>query len=81
VLDTIPGIGPSIRTSLLKTLGSARRVRDSSVAELAAVPKVTPKLAQRIFDHFHPPAEMEPDPSTDCYNGQSQPGPEGGDST
>src|SRR5438132_189681 len=26
VLDTIPGIGPSIRTSLLKTLGSARRV-------------------------------------------------------
>jgi len=81
VLDTIPGIGPSIRTSLLKTLGSARRVRDSSVAELASVPKVTPKLAQRIFDHFHPPAEMEPEPPTDCYNGRSQPGSEGGDST
>src|SRR5262249_28714601 len=80
VLDTIPGIGPSIRTSLLKTLGSARRRRDASVAELAAVPKVTPKLAQRIFDHFHPPeetpppAEMEPDRATDCYNGRSQPG-------
>src|SRR5207245_1451548 len=28
VLDTIPGIGPTIRTSLLKTLGSARRVRE-----------------------------------------------------
>jgi excinuclease ABC subunit C len=84
VLDTIPGIGPSIRTSLLKTLGSARRVRDSSVAELAAVPKVTPKLAQRIFDHFHPAveaAEKEPERLTDCYNGQSQPGSEGGDST
>ncbi len=54
VLDAIPGVGPTIRTSLLKTLGSARRVRESSVAELAAVPKVTPKLAQRIFDHFHP---------------------------
>ena len=54
VLDTIPGVGPTIRTSLLKTLGSARRVRDSSVAELASVPKVTPKLAQRIFEHFHP---------------------------
>jgi excinuclease ABC subunit C len=53
VLDTIPGVGPTIRTSLLKTLGSARRVRESSVAELAAVPKVTPKLAQRIYDHFH----------------------------
>jgi len=61
VLDTIPGVGPTIRTSLLKTLGSARRVRESSVAELAAVPKVTPKLAQRIHDHFHP----APDGSTE----------------
>jgi excinuclease ABC subunit C len=52
-LDAIPGVGPAIRTSLLKTLGSARRVRESSVAELAAVPKVTPKMAQRIYDHFH----------------------------
>ena len=57
MLDAIPGIGPTIRTSLLKTLGSARRVREASVAELAAVPKVTPKLAQRIHDHFHPAAD------------------------
>src|SRR5262249_48043704 len=53
VLDQIPGVGPSIRTNLLKSLGSARRVRAASVAELAAVPKVTPKLAQRIHDFFH----------------------------
>jgi excinuclease ABC subunit C len=72
VLDAIPGVGPTIRTSLLKTLGSARRVREASVAELAAVPKVTPKLAQRIHDHFHatvsatapetPEAEPRPEP-------------------
>jgi excinuclease ABC subunit C len=62
VLDTIPGVGPGIRTSLLKTLGSARRVREASVAGLAAVPKVTPKMAQRIYDHFHaPPGTGEPD--------------------
>jgi excinuclease ABC subunit C len=61
VLDTIPGVGPTIRTSLLKTLGSARRVREASVAELAAVPKVTPKMAQRIYDHFHPAPGVEPD--------------------
>ena len=62
VLDTIPGVGPTIRTNLLRTLGSARRVRESSVAELAAVPKVTPKIAQRIYDHFHPalPGATEP---------------------
>ncbi|MBI1733800.1 MAG: excinuclease ABC subunit UvrC [Candidatus Rokubacteria bacterium] len=59
VLDAIPGIGPTIRTELLKTLGSARRVREATVAELAAVPKVTPKLAQRIFDHFHPQAQAD----------------------
>ena len=56
VLDQIPGVGPTLRTSLLKTLGSARGVRQASVAELASVPKVTPKLAQRIHDFFHPPA-------------------------
>jgi excinuclease ABC subunit C len=54
VLDTIPGVGPVIRTSLLRTLGSARRVREATVAELAAVPKVTPKTALRIHDYFHP---------------------------
>jgi excinuclease ABC subunit C len=64
VLDAIPGVGPGIRTSLLKTLGSARRVREASVAELAAVPKVTPKMAQRIYDHFHgPAASREPEAS------------------
>jgi excinuclease ABC subunit C len=61
VLDGIPGIGPTIRTSLLKTLGSARRVREASVAELAAVPKVTPRLAQRIHEYFHPPPGPIPD--------------------
>jgi excinuclease ABC subunit C len=53
VLDQIPGVGPTLRTSLLRHLGSARRVREASVAELAAVPKITPKLAQRIHDFFH----------------------------
>ena len=55
VLDQIPGVGPTVRTSLLKTLGSAKGVKEASVAELASVPKVTPKLAQRIHDFFHPP--------------------------
>lgn len=60
VLDQIPGVGPALRTSLLKTLGSARAVRGASVAQLAAVPKVSPKLAERIHDFFHPaPAGRE----------------------
>ncbi len=70
VLDAIPGVGPTLRTSLLKTLGSARRVREASVAELAAVPKVTPKMAQRIYEHFHTTADagvpaVTPEPQPD----------------
>jgi excinuclease ABC subunit C len=61
VLDQIPGVGPTLRTSLLKTLGSAKGVREASVADLASVPKITPKLAQRIYDFFHPaPGPGEP---------------------
>ena len=65
VLDQIPGVGPALRTSLLRTLGSAKGVRQASVAELASVAKVTPKLAQRIYDFFHPPgANGEPSGGT-----------------
>ena len=61
VLDQIPGVGPALRTSLLKTLGSAKAVREASVGQLAAVPKVSPRLAERIHDFFHPaPPEKEP---------------------
>jgi excinuclease ABC subunit C len=86
VLDAIPGVGPTIRTSLLRALGSARRVRESSVAELAAVPKVTPKLAQRIFDHFHggtaeeAPVPGEPGSPVQGFDNEHQPGVRGGDS-
>ncbi len=64
VLDQIPGVGPTLRTNLLRHLGSARKVREASVAELAAVPRITPKLAQRIHEFFHPklataPVEVE----------------------
>ena len=68
VLDQIPGVGPTVRTSLLKTLGSAKGVRAASVAELASVPKVTPKLAQRIHEFFHPAAPAaEPAPASDRF--------------
>ena len=73
MLDAIPGVGPTIRTSLLKTLGSARRVREASVAELAAVPKVTPKMAQKIHEHFHPPAGTSPAPDAESAGEPARP--------
>jgi len=79
VLDRIPGVGPTIRTNLLKSMGSARRVRAASVAELAAVPKITPKLAQRIHDFFHPASKVEGGPEarepTSVGGGEGPSGP------
>jgi excinuclease ABC subunit C len=73
VLDQIPGVGPRLRTNLLRSLGSARAVREASVAELAAVPRVTPKLAQRIHAFFHPaPAGGEPAAGPERYAVQMQ---------
>ena len=61
-----------MRTSLLKTLGSARDVKAASVAELASVPKVTPKLAKRIHDFFHPDEPVgEPSESQDSLTGEA----------
>lgn len=47
-LDTIPGIGSAKRKSLLKHFGSVDKIRNASVIELAAVPGITPALAENV---------------------------------
>src|SRR5581483_1024515 len=51
-LDTIPGIGPRRRRTLLKRFGSLRRVGEASVEELTAVPGITPALAAQIKEQL-----------------------------
>jgi len=53
-LDNVPGIGPSRKKILLKTLGSPAKVKKAAQAELAAVPGIGTELAQQIWDFFHP---------------------------
>jgi len=48
VLDSIPGIGPVRRRSLLKYFGSVDKIREASVVELTAVPGITKTLAESI---------------------------------
>ncbi len=50
-LETIPGVGPKTVTRLLRKIGSAKRVREASEDELAAV--VGPGAARKIHDHYH----------------------------
>ena len=51
-LDSIPGIGPARRKSLLKHFGSVDKIREASVIELTAVPGITPALAESIKAHL-----------------------------
>ena len=53
ILEELPGIGPSKRRSLLRTLGSLKAVRAASEAALRAVPGVSARdaaLIRRFFD-------------------------------
>ena len=51
-LDTIPGIGPTRRTTLLQTFGSVRRLREVSVEEIAQVKGFSLKLAEELKTHL-----------------------------
>jgi hypothetical protein len=46
--DDLPGVGPKRRRALLRVFGSAKRVRDAPVEQIAAVPGFGASLAARI---------------------------------
>jgi excinuclease ABC subunit C len=49
-LEEIPGLGQKRARLLLKTFGSAKRVKLASVEELSDVPGIGPALAQSIYE-------------------------------
>ncbi|NEN88511.1 MAG: excinuclease ABC subunit UvrC [Okeania sp. SIO3H1] len=53
-LDEIPGLGHHRRKLLLGHFHSVDYIRMATVQQLAEVPGVGPKLAQQIYDYFHP---------------------------
>jgi excinuclease ABC subunit C len=46
--DDLPGVGPKRRAALLRVFGSAKRVREAPVEQVAAVPGIGPALAAKI---------------------------------
>ncbi len=46
--DDMPGVGPKRRRELLKVFGSAKRVREAPVEQIAAVPGISRNLAEKI---------------------------------
>ncbi len=53
-LDEIPGLGHHKQKQLLATFRSIDYIREASPAQLTTVPGVGPRLAQQIYDYFHP---------------------------
>ncbi|NJM78134.1 MAG: excinuclease ABC subunit UvrC [Acaryochloridaceae cyanobacterium RU_4_10] len=53
-LDEIPGLGHHRQKELLGVFRSLDYVREASPEQLARVPTIGPKLAQQIYDYFHP---------------------------
>ena len=49
---TCPGVGPKRKRELLKVFGSAKRVREAPVEQIAAVPGIGRALAERIKAHL-----------------------------
>ena len=63
VLDEIPGLGTVKGAALVKHFGSVKRIRAAGVEQLRTAPGIGPKLAQTIYDFFHPaPAEDSHEP-------------------
>ncbi len=51
-LDVVPGIGPKRRQALLKQFGSVQAIREASLAELAAAPGMTQRVAASIKERL-----------------------------
>ncbi|HEX9727661.1 MAG TPA: excinuclease ABC subunit UvrC [Gemmatimonadales bacterium] len=51
-LMNIPGVGPARRRRLLERFGSLAGVRLASAAELATLPGISQRLAERILNHL-----------------------------
>ena len=52
-LESIEGLGPQRRRSLLRQFGGLQGIRQAGVADLAKVHGISRSLAQRIYDHLH----------------------------
>jgi excinuclease ABC subunit C len=48
VFDDLPGVGPKRKRALLRVFGSAKRVREAPIEQIAAVPGISASLAARI---------------------------------
>ncbi|MCB1624552.1 MAG: excinuclease ABC subunit UvrC [Pseudomonadales bacterium] len=54
ILETVPGMGPAKRRSLLTHFGGLQGVLRAGVADFERVPGIGASLARTLYDHLHP---------------------------
>jgi len=53
ILESIPGLGPARRKTLLREFGGLQGVKRAGMDDLIEVPGINRALAERIYNHFH----------------------------
>ncbi len=53
LLDEIPGIGRGRKKQLLRYFKSVDKIREASMEDLAAIPRMNRRIAQQVFSFFH----------------------------
>lgn len=53
-LDRIPGVGPARKESLLKHFRSVAKIKEADLEELSKLQGINKRVAENIYDHFHP---------------------------
>jgi excinuclease ABC subunit C len=53
-LDSVPGLGPARKATLLRHFGSVRRIAGASVAEIADLPGFGPRIAETVAAALRP---------------------------
>jgi excinuclease ABC subunit C len=60
-LDLVPGVGETRRRALLTHFGSLKRIKEATVADIAAVESIGPAVAERLHAFLHAPLRAEVD--------------------
>jgi excinuclease ABC subunit C len=59
-LDSVPGLGPARRATLLRHFGSVRRLASASEPEIAGLPGIGPRVASAVLAVLRPAPAGEP---------------------
>ncbi len=60
-LDSVPGLGPARRATLLRHFGSVRKLAAATEPEIAALPGIGPRVAAAVLAALRPGADNEQD--------------------